>query len=70
MHALDGGDFSFAEIQARIGHARAAGAEGVVVFASSHLDADPGRWAAFPGTDAEPGPFHEPIDTPGMPWKP
>jgi hypothetical protein len=70
MHALDGGAFSFAEVEARIEHARAAGAEGVVVFASSHLDADPGRWAAFPGTDAEPGPFHEPIGTPDMPWKP
>lgn len=71
MHALDDADaWSFDEVRARIERARAVGAEGTVVFASSYLDQDRARWDAFAGTEAAPGPFHEPAAPPAMPWKP
>jgi uncharacterized lipoprotein YddW (UPF0748 family) len=64
MHALDGGAWDFAQVRARIERGRDAGAQGVVIFASTYLDADPARWAAFPGTDDAPGPFHLPVPPP------
>lgn len=70
MHALDDGAWQFDAVRARIEHARAAGAEGTVVFASTYLDADPARWDALRGTADAPGPFHERAPTPAMPWKP
>jgi uncharacterized lipoprotein YddW (UPF0748 family) len=74
MHALDeidGADgWDFDQIRARIDYARAAEAQGTVVFASTYLDADLTRWSDYPGTDAAPGPFFEPAGTPAMPWKP
>jgi uncharacterized lipoprotein YddW (UPF0748 family) len=70
MHALDGGAWDFSAVRARVDDARGAGAEGVVVFASSYLDPDPARWDAFVGTAADPGPFVEPSPPPSMPWRP
>lgn len=70
MHALDGGAWDFAQVAARIDRARVGGAQGAVVFASTYLDADPARWATFPGTSAAPGPFYEIAPTPPMAWKP
>jgi uncharacterized lipoprotein YddW (UPF0748 family) len=69
MHALDKVDgvstWDFDAVDARIQYARASEAQGVVVFASTYLDADPERWAAFPGSEAVPGPFFEPAAPPG-----
>ncbi len=71
MHAYDDADtWSFDEVRGRIDRARAVGAEGTVVFASSYLDLDRARWDAFAGTDAAPGPFHDPAPPPPMSWKP
>lgn len=70
MHALDDDAWDWDAVNARIAHARGAGAEGTVVFASSYLDAEVTRWDAYVGTPAAPGPFAEPIATPRMPWKP
>lgn len=71
MHALEGGSaFDPAAIAARIEYAREAGAQGTVVFASSYLDAEAGRWDSYVGEPSQPGPYHEPIATPVMPWKP
>ncbi len=69
MHALDDGAWDFAQVAARVAHARAAGAQGTVVFASSYLDADPARWSAYVGTPEAPGPFAEPLPVPVMGWK-
>lgn len=71
MLALEGGTaWSFDAVRARIEHARAGGAHGTVMFASTYLDAEPARWDAFVGTAAEPGPFADPMPTPAMSWKP
>ena len=69
MHALDESMWSFDKVRARIERSRVAGAQGTVVFASSYLDADPARWAAFPGTSSAPGPYLEPALVPTMSWK-
>ena len=69
MHALDDDAWDFAAVRGRIDHARIAGAEGTVVFASTYLDADVTRWSDYVGTAAAPGPFAEPSPTPAMPWK-
>lgn len=70
MHALDDGAWDFAQVLARVDEARAQQAQGVVVFASTYLDAEPARWADFVGDARTPGPFAEPIATPWMDWKP
>lgn len=69
MHALDQMTWSFDKVQARIERARTAGAQGTVVFASAYLDADPVRWAAFPGTSDAPGPYANTALIPTMSWK-
>lgn len=69
MHALDDGAWDFAQVRGRIEQARAAGAQGTVVFASSYLDSDRTRWDAYVGTAQAPGPFAEPDQPPAMPWK-
>ena len=70
MHALDDGQWDAAAVHGRIAHARAVGAQGTVVFASTYLDADPARWDAYVGTEGSPGPFADPAPTPPMSWKP
>lgn len=65
MHAFDDGEFDFAQVLQRIDRARAAGAQGTVIFASSYLDEDPTRWDLFSA-----GPYAEPAATPIMPWLP
>lgn len=70
MHALDDDAWDFTAVHARIDRARAVGAQGTVVFASTYLDVDQARWDAYVGTAEEPGPFAEPATTPAMPWKP
>ena len=69
-HTLDEGAWDFAAVAARIDRSRAAGARGIVEFASSYLDAVPARWDDFVGTPTAPGPFFEPADVPNMTWKP
>ncbi len=69
MHALDDDAWDFAQVRGRVEHARTAGAEGTVVFASTYLDADVTRWNDYVGTAEAPGPFAEPEVTPAMPWK-
>jgi uncharacterized lipoprotein YddW (UPF0748 family) len=70
MHALDDGGWDFDQVRGRIEYARAAGAQGSVVFASTYLDADVARWSDYPGTEAAPGPFFQLDTPPAMPWKP
>jgi uncharacterized lipoprotein YddW (UPF0748 family) len=70
MHALDDDAWDFAQVSGRIDEARAQAAHGVVVFASTYLDADQARWDAFVGDSTTPGPFAQPIATPWMDWKP
>jgi uncharacterized lipoprotein YddW (UPF0748 family) len=69
MHALDNDTWDFSAITSRIDYARAQGAQGTVVFASTYLDADQTRWSDYVGTSSEPGPFAEPSPTPSMSWK-
>jgi hypothetical protein len=69
MHALDNDTWDFSAITSRIDYARANGAQGTVVFASTYLDADQTRWTDYVGTPPEPGPFAEPSPTPSMSWK-
>lgn len=69
MHALDEQAWAFDKVRARIDRSRMAMAQGTVVFASSYLDADPTRWAAYVGTSEAPGPFAEPAIPPAMSWK-
>jgi uncharacterized lipoprotein YddW (UPF0748 family) len=64
MHALDDSAWVFPAVRARIEHARVAGAEGTVIFASTYLDADPARWDELVGSEAAPGPFFEPAPPP------
>lgn len=69
MHALDQSMWSFDNVRARIDRSRVAGAQGTVVFASTYLDQDVGRWDAFVGSEAAPGPYAEPALPPAMSWK-
>jgi hypothetical protein len=69
MHAYDDGSWKFDEVRARIERARAVGAAGTVVFASSYLDVDRARWDSYVGSGAAPGPFREPAVPPAMAWK-
>jgi len=68
MNALDDSAWDFSQVRARVHRARDV-AQGVVVYASAYLDADPARWSAFPGTAVEPGVFFEPAAVPAMSWK-
>jgi uncharacterized lipoprotein YddW (UPF0748 family) len=68
MHALDDDAWDFSQVRARVVRSRDV-AQGVVVYASSYLDADASRWSAFAGTAAEPGVFFEPAPVPTMSWK-
>ncbi len=69
MHALDDNAWDFDQVRARVEYARAAGAHGTVVFASTYLDAVPARWDAYVGTPELPGPFAAPSPVPRMAWK-
>ncbi len=69
MHALDDGGWDFAAITSRITYARATGAQGTVVFASTYLDQDTSRWTDYVGEPPAPGPFAAPSPTPRMSWK-
>jgi uncharacterized lipoprotein YddW (UPF0748 family) len=69
MHALDASAFDAAAITGRVEHARTAGAQGTVIYASTYLDEDAARWSAFVGSAAAPGVFFAPAATPDMPWK-
>lgn len=69
MHALDDSAWDFAAITSRIAYARATGAQGTVVFASTYLDQDTSRWTDYVGEPSAPGPFAAPSPTPRMAWK-
>lgn len=66
-HALEGGDFDAAGMRDRIEEARALGAAGTVLFASSYLDGATGDWDVFA---ADAGPWSEPAAVPPFPWRP
>jgi len=68
MNALDDCAWDFSQVRSRVLRARDV-AQGLVVYASACLDADPARWDAFPGTAVEPGVFFEPAAVPAMSWK-
>lgn len=65
MHALEGTTWDFDAVRARIDYARTVDNHGVVVYASTYLDADQTRWDAF----LTPGMFDVPSPTPTMSWK-
>ncbi len=69
MHALDDQAWAFDKVRARIDRSRMAMAQGTVVFASTYLDADATRWAAYVGTSEAPGPFAEPAIPPALTWR-
>ena len=68
MHALDDDAWDFSQVRARVLRSREV-AQGVVVYASSYLDASLPRWSEFPGTAAAPSVFFEPATVPPMSWK-
>ena len=54
MNALDDNARDFSKVRARVLRSRDV-AQGLVVYASSYLDANVARWSEFPGTAAELG---------------
>ena len=68
MNALDDNARDFSKVRSRVLRSRDV-AQGLVVYASSYLDANVARWSEFPGTAAEPGVFFEPALVPAMSWK-
>jgi hypothetical protein len=69
MHALDEGAFQFPRIRARIDYARAIGAAGTALFASSYLDepaSTPSKWSNF---RADGGPYVQSAVPTPMTWR-